>query len=168
MVDRRASVDLRPGRPPDSHRLLYVIKFDPMWWGVIAPSLINNGMRGRSACFYVGETGQAVHERFAQYLRGISTWRKEAETVKGLRAQGASPKPRTPVKPSEPMRLISDAKGEADLIAGIDIELVPHLYEKIDPVRVDCAEGEEARLIDTLGHVVRPKAVKTTHVPFFM
>ncbi len=143
--------DLR--RPDQGYRLLYVIRFHPRWWSVVAPRLESGERSPDLQCFYVGETSRAVEERFEQHLRGVKTRSR-------LLAEATKLGTRGPVKLSQPMKRVSNAKHGADLIAGDDIELVPRLYEKRPQVPAEDADVAEGELIDELrskGHVTWPK-----------
>lgn len=134
---------------PGRGRVLYIIEIQPKWHPLVAPNLT----RGKS-CFYVGETGKKIEERYAQHLQGVSSHARSSSVV------GAA----------DPFKSISKQMQGADLVDGVDILLRPELTARYRPrPDVESSELAEAALIDRLrrrGNVAYPRAKELTRIRF--
>lgn len=126
-------------------RRIYIIEIMPRWHSLVASDL-PEGKR----CFYVGETGRDVEERYLEHRTG--------EVAPGRKA-----KRRTRV-----LARIAREKGQAELVDGVDIRLLRSLGGRYRPVRTtDESVQLESDVIDEFrgkGHVVYPDTAGT--VPF--
>jgi hypothetical protein len=118
---------------------IYIIEVMPRWYPTVAPNV-----RPGKCCFYVGQTGKDVAERYREHRRG-PRW------------------DRRPKRPVEVFRKIRAAKGGADLVNKDDLKLRRTMFEPY-PVLSTQAEAEkrEAEIVDQLrleGHVVYPRGL---------
>lgn len=123
---------------------VYIIEVMPPWHELVAPT-IAPGKR----CFYVGQTGKDVSERYREHRVGVSP---------GRRAK----------RPAEVFRKIRLAKGGADLVNKVDVKVRRTMFEGYPEMpTVAEAEALEASVVDALradGHVVYPRGIG--QIPF--
>ncbi len=134
--------------PEDASQLpfsVYVIEIMPKWHREVAPNL-PSGRR----CFYVGQTGRSVKERFREHLTG--------ETKAGRR----------PKRPARVFAKLQRANSGERLRNREDISLRRTIMARYEPQPdVPSAEKLEEQVVDDLrreGHCVYPKGLGT--VPF--
>lgn len=138
-------VNKRQEKPDASGRRVYIIEIMPKWYDLVAP-----GLPSGKRCFYVGETGKDVSERFREHRTGgVKHGRR-----KKARARVFS-------------RMANSNEGQA-LKKKEDLKLRRERMRSLpkQPDR-ESAEALEAATIDQLrreGHCVYPKGVGT--VPF--
>ena len=118
-------------------RRVYIIEIMPKWHSLVAPDL-PEGKR----CFYVGETGKDVEERYLEHRTGeVAPGRREKRRTKVLSR-------------------IARQKGSAELEDGGDIRLMRSTAGQYPAAStVEDSEALEARVIDIYrrkGHVVYP------------
>ena len=77
-MKRRTLQRVRPERQPEHHHNVYVVLLDPAAAKVRSVRAANRGRDPRKPCVYVGMTGLAPEERFANHKAGI----KAASLVK--------------------------------------------------------------------------------------
>ena len=126
-------------------RRIYIIEIMPRWHSLVAPDL-HEGKR----CFYVGETGKDIEERYLEHRSGeVEPGRREKRRTKVLAR-------------------ISREKGEKELIDGVDIRLLRSLGGRYPSVMTTEQSVElESVVIDEFrgkGHVVYPDTAGA--VPF--
>ncbi len=124
-------------------RRVYIIEIMEKWHDLVAPGLPDN-----KRCYYVGETGKDVSERFYEH--------KSDRTKPGRR-----PKRRARV-----FDKIGKENGGRTLRKNIDVVLRRGMMQAYDPQPdVHLAEALEASVVDELrrqGHCVYPRGVGTT------
>lgn len=129
----------------DAHRRVYIIEIASKWYPVVAPN-IAAGAR----CFYVGETGRDVAERFKEHRLGAIPSRKKKRAARVFAR-------------------IRVANEEQPLKRGEDVTLRRRMFDDLDPVAThEEADALEAQVIDDLrseGHVVYPERFGS--VPFY-
>lgn len=134
---------------PRLGRVLYIIEVQPKWHPLVAPNLT----RGKS-CFYVGETGRPIEERYQQHLQGVNSHARSSSSVRSV----------------DPFKRISKQMKGADLVDGVDIVLRSELTAQYQSRTSEAAsELAEAALIDRLrrrGHIAYPPAKKMTTILF--
>ena len=123
---------------------VYIIDVMPRWYHLVAP-----GIAPGKKCFYVGQTGKDVSERYREHRVGVRY---------GRRAK----------RPVEVFRKIRAAKDGADLINKVDVKLRRTMVEQFAEMpSVDEVGVLEASLVDELraaGHVVYPRGLG--QIPF--
>ena len=116
-----------------------MIEILPVWHEVVAP-----GLEPGKSCFYVGETGKRIRERFREHRTG------KADEGKRLKP------------PVKVFRKIFAANGGTELRDGRDVLLRHDINRNYRPVKTKAdADALEAAVITELrkeGHVVYPKS----------
>jgi len=139
-------------KSPKTQRRVYVIEIMPQWYDLVAP-----GLPSGKKCFYVGETGKDLGERFREHRTGKSLAGKKQKRTRVFTRMRKS-------------------KGEQDLKNKVDLKLRRRMSEQHRPVRSAKARVLKAKadaleklVIDELrlqGHAVYPKGPGTGSLPF--
>lgn len=121
-------------------RRVYVIEIQPPWYELVAP-----GLPVGRRCFYVGETGKDIAERYREHRTG--------EVLHGRR----------PKSPAQVFAKMRGAQSGAALRRRVDVVLRRTMSDRYPPAATPEEAGAlEAQVVDELrraGHAVYPKGV---------
>lgn len=140
-------------KPPLRERNVYVIEVMPQWHHLVAPNLPDG-----KTCFYVGETGRDIRERFREHLTG--------ETKPGRKKKASV----------QPFKNMLARNGQVPLRRNQDMKLREQMTGDRGSVRrrkpgklAEAAKNLERDFVLELrreGHAVYPKRVGKDQIPF--